>query len=345
MHLSLRRALLAAMLAAVVAAFAVLGIDTTQPDPARSPTVTVELGPIAKANPELPDQLRVPAAAIADVARSQADDHDEERNENPPGVTPQALEDGREQQERLAALDQLPVVVPDAAPVQAGCRSRFIPSYSSRRGVAPRLFVLHYTVSPNRPGWSDVDGITGYFARPSTNASSNYVIDAEGNCNYLVREADKAWTQAALNPVSISVEIINTGREPTLIGAAGGPGLRQLARVARDATRRWGIPLRRGRVSGASVATSGIVAHKDLGAAGGGHVDISPYNVDKVIAAARALNQPAPRRLNAKQRRWCSLLQGYRARTRRENPSRETERKAVRRRQLLARNNAPCPRK
>ena len=185
------------------------------------------------------------------------------------------------------------------------------------------------------PGWSDVDGITGYFARASTNASSNYVVDNEGHCNYIVPESGKAWTQAGFNPVSISVEQINTGREPTYAGTAG---LAQTARIARDASKRWGIPLRRGRVSGCSVVTSGIVAHKDLGACGGGHFDISPYSVDQVIKAAKALDKPV-RRITSVDRVTCRKLNWWRDAGR---PHGKPEKNAVRRRKALDSRRVQC---
>lgn len=327
-------------LASLVVVFTVTD-DPDQPGHTRT-TVTIRLSPLARA--AVPDrQLEAPASAVAAVAASDADDHQGGRDEAPPGVTARVLEAGREQQDRLAATDNLPVTAPAAAPSQAGCRSRFITSYSSRRGLAPRMIVLHYTVSPNTPGWGDVDGVTAYFARASTQASSNYVIDGEGHCNYIVREVDKAWTQAAANPFSVSIEQINTGREKVYAAPAG---LARTARVVHDIAKRWGIPLRAGRVSGCQVAVSGVVDHHSLGACGGGHFDITPYGAAQVIAAARALDSAPVKRLTVKQRRWCDLLQGYRARVRRgEHPSQEAARRAVARRKLLARDEAPCPRR
>ena len=228
--------------------------------------------------------VTVPEQAAEQAAASELADHDRLRSENPPGVTPAQLDAGREQQEQLAQNDQLPIVTPNAAPQQRGCLTRLVGNYSSRRGVRPRLFVLHYTVSPNRPGWSDVWAVAGLFDRPSFAASSHYIVDAEGHCAYIVRESDKSWTQAAANPVAISVEIINSGREPSLAGRAG---LAKVALIAADAARRWEIPLQRGAVRGCTVARPGIVQHRDLGPCGGGHVDISPYPIDPVIAAAR----------------------------------------------------------
>ena len=239
--------------------------------------------------------LTVPKAAV-DSARGRLEQN--LRSENPSGVSPEQLDAAREQQEKLAASDQLPIIFPDAAPVQRGCTTRLVRNYSSRRGVRPRVFVLHYTVSANRPGWSDVNAIVSLFDRASYQASSNYVIDNEGNCAYIVRETDKAWTQAAANPVSISVEVINTGSEKTY---AGTKGLQKIAMVVSDSLKRWDIPLQRGLVSGCTVKSAGIVDHASLGSCGGGHHDISPYSVPAVISAVRAFRaaeakpKPEPR--------------------------------------------------
>jgi len=229
--------------------------------------------------------IEVPAAAVEQANASRLDDHDGSRSEQPAGVGQAQLDAADDQQEKLAASDQLPLVTPDAAPEQAGCRSQFVRNFSTRGGVRPRLFVLHYTVSPNRPGWSDVDAITSLFNTPSFAASSNYIVDNEGNCAYIVRESDKAWTQATFNPVSISVEVINTGSEPTYAGTAG---LAKIAQVVSDATRRWEIPLQRGATSGCLVTRPGIVDHASLGACGGGHGDIAPFSTQAVIDAAIA---------------------------------------------------------
>lgn len=255
--------------------------------------------------------VTVPAPAVAE-ARAGAADHAGQAREVLPDVPAQELEAGRAQQDRLARTDQLPVVSPDAAPEQAGCASRFVRNYSSRRGVRPRLLVVHYTVSPNRPGWSDVNAITSLFDRASFQASSHYIIDAEGHCAYIVRESDKAWTQAGFNPTSISVEVINTGREGRLLDPAG---YRKLGRVFADAAKRWDIPIRRGTISGCTVTRSGIVDHNQLKVCGGGHVDITPYPLEPVITAttaARSSGTPT----TATDRRRCGALADHRRKVR-----------------------------
>ena len=279
-----RLALVAALLALLVP---LIGLQITSgTDTSGQAVYTVKLHGVT---------LQIPKAAV-DSARGRLEQN--LRSENPSGVKPAQLDAAREQQEKLAASDQLPIIFPDAAPVQRGCTTRLVRNYSSRRGVRPRVFVLHYTVSANRPGWSDVNAIVSLFDRASYAASSNYVIDNEGNCAYIVRETDKAWTQAAANPISISVEVVNTGHELTYAGTAG---LQKIAMVVSDALKRWDIPLQRGLVVGCTVKSAGIIDHSSLGACGGGHHDITPYSVPEVIAAVRAFRaseakpKPQPR--------------------------------------------------
>ncbi len=300
------RAALAALLA-VLGVVVVLTITDDNHDgrPDRATiTITVD-GPAAGRAPDT--TVTAPSSAVAQ-AKAGVDDHADARNETPDGVKPAVIEAGREQQDRLAATDQLPVVSPLAAPEQAGCASRFVRNYSSRRGVRPRLLVVHYTVSPNRPGWDDVNAIVSLFDRASFQASSNYVIDAEGHCAYIVRESDKAWTQATFNPVAISVEVINTGSEPRFMDPAG---YAKLGRVFADAAKRWDIQIRRGSVSGCTVTRSGIVDHNTLGACGGGHADITPYPLQPVIdAIAAAAGGAKP--TSATDRRRCGALAYHR---------------------------------
>lgn len=282
----IRAAIVALALVAVALLAAVLGVpfgdDHDQP-PAPA-VVTQPLAPAAIADPRQPDTLEVPAADL-ERAADALDDHTDARSERPPDVTPAELAAGAAQRETFARRDRLPHTAPLAAPQQAGCRSTFVRNYSSRNGVKPRLWVVHFTASANRPGWGDVDANLGWFNTPASQASSNYIGDDEAHCAYAVRESDKAWTQAGFNSVSISMEVIATGREGRLTSAAG---LRRIGQVISDSAERWDIPLRRGAVSGCTVVRSGIVDHAQLGACGGGHSDIRPYALEPVIAAAIA---------------------------------------------------------
>jgi N-acetylmuramoyl-L-alanine amidase-like protein len=310
-------------------------VVTLVDDDGQSRSITVQLGTPAQQRADVPDSFTVPRAAVEAQAATDVGNHDGARSEQPAGVTPAQLDAGREQQEQLAANDQLPAVTPDAAPRQAGCVSAFVRNYSSRRGVRPRLFVVHYTVSPNRAGWSDVRGITALFNRPAFAASSHYVIDSEGHCAYIVRESDKAWTQAAANPWAVSVEVINSGREGRLAAAAG---LAKIGKVAAAFGKRWRVPMRKGAVSGCRVTRSGIVTHQMLGACGGGHVDISPYPLQPVISAAKRA-RTAGGRVSAGDRRRCRKLQWWRTHGR---PRGRPEQRAVTRRRVLDRHHVKC---
>lgn len=278
-----------ALLALAVAGVG-LSVDFTEdgPDGPKKRTVTIRVDTASDGDTRRDDPMVVPASAVADAEKTDVNEHDGLRDETPAGVPDEVLDEAQKQQDELAATDQLPIVTPLAAPSQRGCRTRIVGNASSRRGVRPRVVVMHYTVSPNRAGWSDVDGITAYFNNPGSSASSHYVVDRDGHCNYIVREYDKAWTQAAGNPVSISFEIINTGKEQPFMNPAG---YRRVGQVIADISKRWEIPVRPGKVSGATVVRSGIVQHADFGQAGGGHHDIGPFPIGPVIQAAKAAQE------------------------------------------------------
>lgn len=235
--------------------------------------------------PAGPATLTVPKSAVEAAAESEVGDHAGLDDETPPGLTDEQLAGQAEALERNARSDALPEVHPLAAPFQPGCRTRLVGNYSSRGGVTPRVIVAHYTVSPNLAGFADVDGITAYFNRSTSQASSHYVIDADGNCNYIVRESDKAWTEAAGNPWGVSIEHVAIGSEGDLANRAG---YRKSGRVYDAIARRWNIPLRRGAVGSNGVPTRpGIVQHADGGLPWGGHHDVNPFEVGKLIAAAK----------------------------------------------------------
>lgn len=321
------------IVAAMIAALSVLGITivaTSTQGPEQAPSVTITV--------KGPGHSTATVTAPQSVVKQAADDlHAGLRTETPAGVPSAELDAGREQQEALAADDQLPIVTPLAAPSQRGCVSRFVQNYSTRRGVTPRLFVLHYTVSPNRPGWDDVNAIVSLFNRPAFAASSSYVIDREAHCAYIVRESDKPWTQAAFNPVSISVEIINSGRERNLID---GPGRAKLVQVMADSMRRWKIPARQGAIAGATVIRSGIVDHVTLGAGGGGHNDVNPYRAEIPGLIADVKREMAKGTITSTDRVTCRKLNSWRNAGRPRGG--QWERNSVRRKRALTSRGVVC---
>lgn len=226
--------------------------------------------------------LTVPAATFKEIGAGLTN-HRGLRDQTPADAPPSVIDNAQAQDAKLAASDKLPTVFPDAAPEQRGCTTRLVQDYSSRNGVAPRVFVLHYTVSPNVPGWNDVNAVVGIFNSWAYQASSNYVLDGEGHCAYIVRETDKAWTQAAANPVAISVEVIATGQEKAYIAPAG---LKKLELIISDALYRWKIPVQLAAFSNGVLTRPGILDHEMLGVAGGGHHDIAPLTNGRFDVAA-----------------------------------------------------------
>lgn len=219
--------------------------------------------------------IKVPATVIQQVAPVI-----EDQLREPPAATPapdlRALVRAADRIRRT----QTPLPTAGATAGFKGCRTSFVRNQSSRHGVRPQLQVLHYTVSPNRPGWSDVNAIVALFDRSSSQASSHFIVDGEGHCAYTVPIEAKAWTQAGGNPFSVSYEIIATGKEQRYLAA---PGLAKLRSIAREVARRTGVPVRSGAVNGCAPSRKGFVQHRDFGICGGGHVDVSPFNAAQVI--------------------------------------------------------------
>ena len=93
------------------------------------------------------------------------------------------------------------------------------------------------------------------------------------------------------------MEVIGTGKEASYIAPAG---LHRLAVVISDALYRWKIPLQLGAFQNGVLTRPGVLDHRMLGVAGGGHFDIDQIiggkfddasglaRVRQVIAAVRA---------------------------------------------------------
>jgi len=252
----------------------ITNVDTLDRSPDADKAITVPAEAVDQAADALSGD--VPAALPLD---SEDADHTGQRDETPPDVAQDKLDDNAEAlAENRETTDALPTA--GASGGVPGCATAFVRNQSARRGVRPTVQVLHYTVSPNRPGRSDVNGITAYFNGSGSQASSHFVIDAEGNCNYIVPIEAKAWTQGGGNPWAVSYEIIATGRESAYLAA---PGYRKLRSVMRWVSRRTGIPMRRGKISGCSPSQSGNVQHADGGTCWGGHHDIGPFSLAAVL--------------------------------------------------------------
>ena len=195
------------------------------------------------------------------------------KDERPDEVPRAELERGLDATDRMGErLEPQPV----GGAQNYSCRQDFSGRVWSSYSRKPTELVLHYTVSPNRPGWGDVLGIHSYFKRTRV-ASSDRIVDFEAHCLQMVpiREC-KAWTQGGANGATCaSYEIIATGRESRAAWLAS-PLIKRgiLASIVRDDARRCGIPLRRVDPRGC-VFPPGVTDHNAL-ECGNDHTDVAP---------------------------------------------------------------------
>jgi hypothetical protein len=163
-----------------------------------------------------------------------------------------------------------------------GCGRHPVPSFSAR--TAPvRGIALHITVSRNRPGRDDMNSLTAYASNPANGVSWHFLIDNEGHCYYSVPITAKAWTIAALNSQTVNLEIISFGDEGGWY-AGGGAGFAKVRRVVRRIAQLEHIPLRHGATDGhCNITRAGIIAHWEGGLCAGGHNDIHPWNIVRVV--------------------------------------------------------------
>lgn len=194
--------------------------------------------------------------------------------------------------------------------------TKLVRNFSSRNGARPILLVAHDTESPNVPGTQDVLAIWSWFNNVQSQASSNYTTDAEGNTILMVPDTAKAWTQAWFNPEAISDEMIGHASQT----AWPETQLRAVAELFAAESKRWGIPIQLGAVSGCTITRAGIVDHLMLGACGGGHHDNGPafpmahfivlvrqYAAPKVTPRPKpkpVVHRTAPALLKAKTGEW-----------------------------------------
>lgn len=278
-------ATLAALIIAITGLVVSLNIDTTPtPDGGSHKTITFKVDKSTEEGVQT-GTVEAPAPVVQAIEPNL---EDQLEDETPTGITPEQAQAVQQ------SIDQTKQTLPGLPTSGAtagvpGCRTQFVVNQSSRHGVRPTEFVLHYTVSPNIPGWGDVYSVVNLFNRSASQASSNFVEDAEGHCAYIVPIENKAWTQAAGNPFSVSVEIIATGRETAL---CTGPCMKQLRTIFKTVSGRTGIPGRLGRVSNCQPVRSGIIQHKDWGLCGGGHFDVTPFSSKAVTAQIIAGAKP-----------------------------------------------------
>lgn len=252
------------IIAAILAALAgggLTGIAVAPNEPA-APARTVTAVTTAPAN----------APPAGDL---QTKDVEQLRDDTPDAVPAATLEQAAAAEKKLAEpLPPLTAPLPVGGAQGYSCRN----DYANRGfGVrsAPKVmtFILHYTVSPNVPGWSDVDGVGDYLER--VGLSAHRIMDFEGHCETKVPFDKNAFTEGAFNSTSESVEIVATGRETRAQWLAA-PIFRDaiLAAMVRDRLRARGLPLRFVDPVGCT-AKLGYSDHNHL-ECGNNHSDVAP---------------------------------------------------------------------
>jgi hypothetical protein len=134
------------------------------------------------------------------------------------------------------------------------------PNCSSRNGIPVRLFVVHDCEG-------SYAGSIGWFAQPRSQVSAHLVLRKDGlEATQCVPMDRKAWHACAANPYSDSLEL--DGFEKDGFGDAE---LDAAAAIVAWGLRRRGLSCRWAEHG----EGEGFCSHYDLGAAGGGHFDIT----------------------------------------------------------------------
>lgn len=131
------------------------------------------------------------------------------------------------------------------------------PNYSSRHGATVTHLVWHATAGAYAPSIS-------WLCNPAVDASAHLVVREDGReVTQLVHLSDKAWHAAAWNAFTVGVEHASIGA-----GFASSSQLAESARIFAWLCHKYAVPPVYGLHK-----PRGIVRHRDLGAAGGGHSD------------------------------------------------------------------------
>lgn len=210
----------------------------------------------------------------------------------------------------------------DTSRVLEGASPNTIPCYTPQNG-GPRALsdiligVVHVTVSLNRPGLADGNGLCGFFR--SVKASPNWTVDNEGNSWENVPLTRVPWTQVDFNRRACSIEFVgSTGRPKEGPAQWTDVQLRTGARLMARCFVLAHIPPRQGAVSGSRVIKTGIRTHQQLGLAGGGHTNPGPYfnmaRFQSYVAEYMGVARPIPARY---ERRCRELNKLRRSRARR----------------------------
>jgi hypothetical protein len=159
------------------------------------------------------------------------------------------------------------------------------PCYHSRGGIRPYKIILH-----TAEGAQTIESLGNFFANSANQVSSQTGADDKpGVIGEYVTRGNAAWTQAAYNEESVSLELCGfaSWSRSTWLNQHEQMIRNAAAWVAEEAAH-YGIPIVALNNSQAQGGGRGVAQHVNLGSGGGGHVDCgSGFPMDKLIEWAK----------------------------------------------------------
>lgn len=161
------------------------------------------------------------------------------------------------------------------------------PHQSSREGARIHGLVLHTTEGGDSPrGDADLKTLGSVF--DNEEASAHIGVNVKGKFGRYVEDSAKAWAVCNFNQVTLSLEQIGFAAFSKEEWFKRHDQLHGAAEFLAYGHTHYGVPLRKGNVSGGAIVTPGVFQHKDLGESGSGHSDCGDgYPEGYVILLAR----------------------------------------------------------
>lgn len=143
---------------------------------------------------------------------------------------------------------------------------------SSREGARIHGLVLHTTEGGDSPrGNADLVTLGNVF--DGEEASAHLGVNVAGKFGRYVEDSAKAWAVCNFNPMTLSLEQIGFASFSVSDWFKRHDQLHGAAEFLVYGHVHYGVPIRKGKVSGGGVARDGIFQHRDFGISGCGHTD------------------------------------------------------------------------
>jgi len=159
------------------------------------------------------------------------------------------------------------------------------PCYHSRGGIKPYKIILH-----TAEGATTIESLGNFFANGSNQVSSQCGADDKKDIlGEYVSRGNAAWTQAAYNEESVSLELCGfaSWSRSTWLNQHSNM-LDNAATWVREEANHYGIPIVALNNSQAQGGGRGVAQHVNLGSGGGGHVDCGGgFPMDELIKRAK----------------------------------------------------------